>query len=493
MTFSNRTRKCVGTLAALVACSAIIVPTTSAMIPDRDHGPTVDTESTLSHQLPTYSVGATLSDLVQSYEWHAPGVGALFVAPAVKSPTTIVARFEGLPAGHVALPSAVVSRPAPADNCLRGQPSGPGRQPALRGGQPAGPGGQRPSPGPESPGGAAGVLERRAEDGARRARAADRAAARGRARIRLDGCRHRHRHRRNRRTDARRGPAVRPPPRHPGRNLISPRDRRDGGRASGPALLVMGPQVSSAPSGRHDGEARAFQQLFRSLPAARETLRRTKDRPRRERAKGGTTMKRARRIRRRFVRGVALGLTVAAVAVPAAQAYDYHQPFGSDRTFAPAAAGPATTPGPLSHLARGPGFQLPAGAGVQSNESDCGLGRGRCRHRDRRRVRAPGGRPTLDAQASERRARPGLTTDQSTLRRAGPVPARLLCNPFSASRLSPRTRATTCTASCSRGEQDPRAEPRRARAASPAALRARRQVAPCRDPPGASDPTGRGR
>ena len=61
-------------------------------------------------------MGATLSDLVQSYEWHAPGVGALFVAPVVKTPTTIVTRFEGLPAGHVALPSAVVSRPAPADN-----------------------------------------------------------------------------------------------------------------------------------------------------------------------------------------------------------------------------------------------------------------------------------------------------------------------------------------------------------------------------------------
>ncbi len=117
MTFSNRTRKCVGTLAALVACSAIIVPTTSAMIPDRAHGPTVDTESTQpTSSLQTYNVGATLSDLVQSYEWHAPGVGALFVEPTVQSPTTIVARFEGLPAGHVALPSAVVSRPAPADN-----------------------------------------------------------------------------------------------------------------------------------------------------------------------------------------------------------------------------------------------------------------------------------------------------------------------------------------------------------------------------------------
>jgi hypothetical protein len=130
MTFSNRTRKCVGTLAALVACSAIIVPTASAMIPDRYHGVHVDTESTQpTSSLHTYNVGATLSDLVQSYEWHAPGVGALFVEPAmpggngpvgggpVESPTTIVVpRFEGLPAGFVALPSAVFSRPAPADN-----------------------------------------------------------------------------------------------------------------------------------------------------------------------------------------------------------------------------------------------------------------------------------------------------------------------------------------------------------------------------------------
>src|SRR5262245_8429122 len=120
MTFSNRTRRCVGTLAALVACSAIIVPTTSAMIPDRYAGVTVDTESAQpSSTLQTYNVGATLSDLVQSYEWHAPGVGALFVTPTVQSPTTIAApRIDGLPAGLVALPSAVVSRPAPADNIV---------------------------------------------------------------------------------------------------------------------------------------------------------------------------------------------------------------------------------------------------------------------------------------------------------------------------------------------------------------------------------------
>ena len=80
-------------------------------------------------------------------------------------------------------------------------------------------------------------------------------------------------------------------------------------------------------------------------------------------------MKRARRIRRRWVRGVALGLTVAAVAVPAAQAYDYHQPFGSGQASTSAAAGSPTTPGPFSHLSRGPGYELPAGAAIQSNES----------------------------------------------------------------------------------------------------------------------------
>jgi hypothetical protein len=127
-------------------------------------------------------------------------------------------------------------------------------------------------------------------------------------------------------------------------------------------------------------------------------------------------MKGARRIRRRWVRGVALGLTVAAVAVPAAQAYDYHQPFGANiestslpcapgcsvgadsttsahttleqshprgglvvagsmpdylngRTFGPGWAGPVTTLAAFSHLGRGPGFQLPVGAGVQSNET----------------------------------------------------------------------------------------------------------------------------
>ncbi len=80
-------------------------------------------------------------------------------------------------------------------------------------------------------------------------------------------------------------------------------------------------------------------------------------------------MKRARRIRRRWVRGVALGLTVAAVAVPAAQAYDYHQPFGSGRASTSAAAGSPTTPGPFSHLSRGPGYKLLAGAAIQSNES----------------------------------------------------------------------------------------------------------------------------
>ena len=57
-------------------------------------------------------------------------------------------------------------------------------------------------------------------------------------------------------------------------------------------------------------------------------------------------MKRARRIRRRFVRGVALGLAVAAVAVPAAQAYDYHQPFGSANVH-PGSRRPADTPGPF--------------------------------------------------------------------------------------------------------------------------------------------------
>jgi hypothetical protein len=77
-------------------------------------------------------------------------------------------------------------------------------------------------------------------------------------------------------------------------------------------------------------------------------------------------MKRARRIRRRLVKGVVLGLAVAAVAVPTAQAFDYHQPYGPGQG---ATAGPATTPGPLSFLARGPGFQLPAGAGVQANET----------------------------------------------------------------------------------------------------------------------------
>jgi hypothetical protein len=131
MTFSNRTRRCVGTLAALVACSAIIVPTTSAMIPDRYAGVTVDTESAQpSSTLQTYNVGATLSDLVQSYEWHAPGVGALFVKPAVQSPTAIVApQIDGLPAGLVALPS-VVSRPAPADNIVA-RPDVPTVVPAL--------------------------------------------------------------------------------------------------------------------------------------------------------------------------------------------------------------------------------------------------------------------------------------------------------------------------------------------------------------------------
>ena len=117
MTFSNGTRKCVGTLAALVACSAIIVPTTSAMIPDRYHGVTVDTESTQpTSSLHTYNVGATLLDLVQSYEWHAPWRRRAVRRAGRQSPTTIVTpRFEGLPAGFVALPSAVVSRPAPAD------------------------------------------------------------------------------------------------------------------------------------------------------------------------------------------------------------------------------------------------------------------------------------------------------------------------------------------------------------------------------------------
>jgi len=133
MTFSNRTRKCVGTLAALVACSAIIVPTASAMIPDRYHGVHRDTESTQpTSSLHTYNVGATLSDLVQSYEWHAPGVGALLVTPTVQSPTTIVApRFEGLPSGLVALPSAVVSRPAPADNVAAQAPNLPAELPAF--------------------------------------------------------------------------------------------------------------------------------------------------------------------------------------------------------------------------------------------------------------------------------------------------------------------------------------------------------------------------
>jgi hypothetical protein len=36
------------------------------------------------------------------------------------------------------------------------------------------------------------------------------------------------------------------------------------------------------------------------------------------------------RIQRRWLRRVALGLTVAAVVAPAANAYDYHQPFGAD-------------------------------------------------------------------------------------------------------------------------------------------------------------------
>src|SRR5262245_37475033 len=139
MTFSNRTRRYVGTLAALVVCSAIIVPTTSAMIPDRYAGVTVDTESIQpSSSLHTYNVGATPSDLVQSYEWHAPGVGALFVNPAVQSPTTIVAPpLESLPSAVFSRPApadniaarAVISRPAPADN-IAARPDVPAVVPA---------------------------------------------------------------------------------------------------------------------------------------------------------------------------------------------------------------------------------------------------------------------------------------------------------------------------------------------------------------------------
>ena len=133
MSFAKRTPKSFGMLAAVAVCTAIIVPTASAMIPDRYHGVNVDAQATPPAETSyTYGVGATLSDLVQSYEWHTPGVGALLATPVVETPTVIVApKFDGLPVGTVGVFSGALSRPAPADNLPAQAPNVPSELPAF--------------------------------------------------------------------------------------------------------------------------------------------------------------------------------------------------------------------------------------------------------------------------------------------------------------------------------------------------------------------------
>jgi hypothetical protein len=109
MTFSQTHRKCIGILAALATCFAVAAPTASA-IPGGGH--------LNAHAIETETAPP-------SYEWHTPGLGALLAGSGVDSQTSVLARFDGLPAGTVAVTSALQSRPAPGDGVAAQAPQLP--------------------------------------------------------------------------------------------------------------------------------------------------------------------------------------------------------------------------------------------------------------------------------------------------------------------------------------------------------------------------------